>query len=66
MVTTRFRKSAPSEQAVLNRVEVTLLDDDPAQRARLDSLVIGYTIADSVRVTHWVTQFDFLAKQTII
>jgi len=39
MITARFRKSAPSEQAVLNRVEVTLLGDDPAQRARFDSLI---------------------------
>ena len=39
MVTIRFRKPAPSEQAVLNRVEVTLLGDDPAQRARFDSLI---------------------------
>jgi len=39
MVTTRFRKPAPSEQAMLNRVEVTLLDDDPAQRVRFDLLI---------------------------
>jgi len=39
MVTTRFRKPAPSEQAVLNRVEVTLLGDDLAQRARFDTLI---------------------------
>jgi len=39
MVTTRFRKPAPSEQAVLNRVEVTLLGADPAQRARFDTLI---------------------------
>jgi len=34
-----FRKPAPSEQAVLNRVAVTLLGDDPAQRTRFDSLI---------------------------
>lgn len=39
MVTTPFRKPAPSEQAMLNRVQVTLLGDDPAQRARFDSLI---------------------------
>jgi len=39
MITTRFRKPAPSEQAVLSRVEVTLLGDGPAQRARFDSLI---------------------------
>jgi len=39
MATACFRKPLPSEQAVLNRVAVTLLGDDPAQRTRFDSLI---------------------------
>ena len=39
MATACFRKPAPSEQAVLNRVAVTPLGDDPAQRTRFDSLI---------------------------
>ena len=39
MATGCFRKPAPSEQAVLNRVAVTLLGDDRAQRTRFDTLI---------------------------
>ena len=35
----RFRKPAPSEQAVLARVEVILLGEDEAQLARYDALM---------------------------
>lgn len=35
----RFRKPAPSEQAILDRVEVTLLGEDAAQLARYDALM---------------------------
>ena len=34
-----FRKPAPSEQAILNRVEVILLGEDEAQLARYDTLM---------------------------
>ena len=35
----RFRKPAPSEQAILDRVEVILLGEDEAQLARYDELM---------------------------
>lgn len=39
METICFRKPAPSEQAILNRVEVILLGEDEAQGARFDGLM---------------------------
>jgi hypothetical protein len=35
----RFRKPAPSEQAILNRVEVVLLEEDEAQLSRYNELM---------------------------
>jgi len=62
MVTTRFRKPAPSEQAMLNRVEVTLLGDDPAQRARFDLLIQTEHYLKSSRLVgeqlRYVAHFD--------
>jgi len=39
METSCFRKPAPSQQAILNRVEVMLLGEDEAQGARFDALM---------------------------
>ena len=42
METICFRKPAPSEQAILHRVEVILLGEDDAQGARYDALMVAH------------------------
>jgi len=42
METICFRKPAPSEQAILSRVEVILLGEDEAQGARYDALMVSH------------------------
>jgi hypothetical protein len=62
MPTACFRKPAPSEQAVLNRVEVTLLGEDEAARARFDALIVAHHYLKSSRLVgerlRYVAQFD--------
>jgi len=57
-----FRTPAPSEQAVLNRVEVMLLGDDEAARARYDGLMIAHHYLKSSRLVgeqlRYVAQVD--------
>ncbi len=57
-----FRKPAPSEQAVLNRVEVVLLGDDEAARARFDAAIVAHHYLKSSQLVgerlRYVAHFD--------
>jgi hypothetical protein len=50
MATVCFRKPAPSEQAMLNRVEVILLGDDEVHRARFDAAIETHHYLKSSRL----------------
>jgi hypothetical protein len=45
-----LRTPTPSEQALLNRVELTLLGDDPCERARYDELMVEHHYLKSSRL----------------